>query len=266
MQMPRLLLAVIWVGTVCQAQDSRYDFYPEFRGWAQQLRRSDRSLTMAQIVERYTTKLRAEGLADTEIQRRSMLLKDSRTDLEDDFWNRYFTQGTTNYNRAPNAFLVELIEGRKPGTALDYGMGEGRNALYLAKLGWRVSGFDPAAAAVSLAEQRAKQMGLTLDTKAVRDNDYDFGHERFDVVLFSWTMPNHQNARKVVESLKPGGLVIMECGADWVGRNEMLKLFDTLQIVRYEIVPAKSDFFNRREMDVLRLVARKPDPARVGKE
>jgi len=77
-------------------------------------------------------------------------------------------------------------------------------------------------------------------------------------VLFSWVMPAPEYVTKVVDSLKPGGIVVMECGADWVGRNGMLKLFDALQIVRYEIVTAQSDFFNRREMEVLRLVARKP--------
>jgi len=40
----------------------------------------------------------------------------------------------------------------------------------------------------------------------------------------------------------------------------MLRIFDPLQIVRYEIVTAKSDFFNRSEMQVLRMVARKPAP------
>ncbi len=50
----------------------------------------------------------------------------------------------------------------------------------------------------------------------------------------------------------------MECGADFVGCNEMLHMFDALEIVRYEIVRAKSDFYDRRETDVLRLVARKP--------
>ncbi len=45
--------------------------------------------------------------------------------------------------------------------------------------------------------------------------------------------------------------------ADWVGRDGMLKLFDPLQVVRYEIVSAKPDSFDRRKMDVARLVARK---------
>jgi SAM-dependent methyltransferase len=136
-------------------------------------------------------------------------------------------------------------------------MGEGRNSIYLARLGWEVHGFDPATEAVALAHKRAKELGVKLNTSTVRDTEYEFGKNRFDLVLFSWTMPQ-RDAQNVAAALKPGGIVVMECGAEWVGRNEMLKTFDALQIVRYEIVTAKSDFFNRREMEVLRLVARKP--------
>jgi protein-L-isoaspartate O-methyltransferase len=111
---------------------------------------------------------------------------------------------------------------------------------------------------VGLAQQHAKELGLTLHTAAVRDTDYDFGKGRFDLILFSWTMPLVP-VQTVVDSLKPGGIVVMECGADFVsGRNEMLHIFDPLKIVHYEIVRAKSDFYDRRETDVLRLVAQKP--------
>ena len=49
-------------------------------------------------------------------------------------WNELYT------NRAGrdfphNAFLAEAIKGRPPGRALDIGMGEGRNALFLATAG-----------------------------------------------------------------------------------------------------------------------------------
>lgn len=258
MHLIRSFLAVLLLGMLGHAQIPEYDFYPEFRGWSQQLRRSVPALTSDQVLERYSTRLRGEGTSEAEVQRRDKLLRTSRNRMEDDFWNRFFTQGTSNYNQAPNGFLVEVVEGRKAGTALDYAMGEGRNALFLAKLGWQVSGFDPATEAVALAQRRAKDLGLRLDAKTVRDSEYDFGQDRFDSVLFSWAMPEAEYAEKVVRALKPGGIVVMECGADWVGRNGMLKLFDALQVIRYEIVSAKSDFYNRREMDVLRLVARKP--------
>jgi SAM-dependent methyltransferase len=256
----RALLLCIICSAPIFAQNPEYDFYPEYRSWAQELRRTDRSLKPDQTPDRYANKLTTEGVANAEIQRRVNLIRTSRNRLEDDFWNRFFTQGKAIYNTAPNSFLTEVVEGRKPGAALDYGMGEGRNAIFLAKLGWQVSGFDPAGEAVALAQQRAKELGLKLDTASVRDTDYQFGKERFDLVLFSWTMPVAEYAQKVADSLKPGGIVVLECGVDWVGRNGMLKVFDALQIVRYEILTAKSDFFGRREMEVLRLVARKPAP------
>ena len=54
--------------------------------------------------------------------------------------------------------------GQQPGTALDYGMGQGRNSIYLAGLGWQGVGIDPAEAGVAIAQKQAKDLGLTLHT------------------------------------------------------------------------------------------------------
>jgi SAM-dependent methyltransferase len=220
----RFLVTGVFFGSLAFGQKPEYDFYPEFRNvFVPQLRSEVPSLSEEAIVARYAAKLRAEAIPDREISRRTTLIR----------------------------------SGKPPGAALDYAMGQGRNAIYLAGLGWRVSGFDPAGAAVAIAQQRAKELGLTLDTAAVRDSQYDFGKERFDLILFSWSMPLIP-VKKVLDSLKPGGMVVMECAADYVGRNGMLKLFDDLQIVRYEIVRAKADFYDRAEVDVLRMIAVKP--------
>jgi hypothetical protein len=53
-------------------------------------------------------------------------------------------------------------------------------------------------------------------------------------------------------------MVVMEAAVDYVGRNGMLKMFDALKIVRYEIVRTKADFYDRQEIEVLRMVAIKP--------
>ena len=241
-------------------QKADYDFYTDFRNnFTPKLRAENPSLSLTneQIVERYAARLKIEGVTETEIARRTRLIRTERSLLEADYWNRFYTDSKSNFNKAPNGFLVQVVEGRQPGVALDYGMGEGRNAIYLASLGWQVWGFDPADAGVALAQKRAKELGLTLHTAAVRDSEYEFGNGRFDLILFSWTMPQVP-VQKVVDSLKPGGIVVMECGADFVGSNGMLHMFDALQIVHYEIVRAKSDFYDRRETEVIRLVARKP--------
>jgi SAM-dependent methyltransferase len=255
-----VLVTTLSYSALAFGQKPEYAFYTEFRNsFTPKLRAENPSLllTNEEIVEEYAAKLKSEGVTETEIARRTGLIHTDRSLLEADYWNRFYADSNANFNKAPNGFLIQMVEGRRPGAALDYGMGEGRNAIYLASLGWQVWGFDPADAGVALAQKRAKELGLTLHTDAVGDSEYDFGKERFDLVLFSWTMPL-VTVQKVAESLKPGGIVVMECGADFVGRNDMLHLFDALQIVRYEIVRAKSDFYDRRETDVLRLVARKP--------
>ncbi|HUN88598.1 MAG TPA: class I SAM-dependent methyltransferase [Terriglobales bacterium] len=256
----RLLVAMFLFSAVACCQKAEYDFYPEFRNsFTPKLRAANPSLSLTDevVIEKYAEKLRSERVPETEIDRRTRLLLTERPTLEADYWNRFYTDSNANFNKAPNGFLMQMVEGRQPGAALDYGMGEGRNAIYLATLGWQVWGFDPADAGVALAQKRAHGLGLTLHTAAVRDSEYDFGKERFDLILFSWTMPLVP-IEKIVDSLKPGGIVVMECGTDFAGRNGMLHMFDPLQIIHYEIVRAKADFYDRRETDIIRLVAKKP--------
>jgi protein-L-isoaspartate O-methyltransferase len=256
----RLSVLVLLFSAAALAQKPEYDFYPAFRNnFTPKMRAENllRQLSNDEIVTMYAAKLKSEGFADQEITRRTTLLRTQRPALEADYWNRFYTNANSNFNKAPNVFLMDTVKMLRPGVALDYGMGEGRNSIYLASLGWEVWGFDPADAGIALAQKRARSLGLTLHTSAVRDSDYDFGKNRFDLIVFSWTMPLVP-MKRVVESLKPGGMIVMECGADFVGRNEMLRIFDPLLITHYDVVRAKSDFYDRRETDVLRLIARKP--------
>jgi SAM-dependent methyltransferase len=253
----RLPIATVLLCFQLFAQRPEYDFYAGFRAFAATQYTTKPSVTPAQVREAYAAKLRSDGVPDAEIARRMTLLAAAGTELERDRWNRFYTNSVSHNNQEPNGFLMEVVAGRPPGVALDYSMGTGRNALYLAKLGWKVFGFDLSDAAVAIAQERARELGLALNAAAVSDSEYDFGKERFDLILFSWAMPL-VDASRVVDALKPGGMVVMECAADYVGRNGMLKMFDALRVVRYEIVRAKADFYDRRDTDILRMIAIKP--------
>lgn len=254
------LLTMLLYSVLALGQKPEYEFYFEFRTvFQEQLQEANHwSLTNEQVLEKYAAKLKRDGIAESEVARRIRLLRTEHAALEADFYSRYYLDGNSNFNHAPNRFLMEMVKGRQPGVALDYGMGQGRNSIYLASLGWQVWGFDPAEAGVAIAQKQAKDLGLSLHTSAVRDSEYDFGKERFDLVLFSWSMPLVP-VQRVVDSVKAGGIVVMECGTDYLpDRNAMLHLFDPLEIVHYEIVRDKSDWEGRREVDIIRLVARKP--------
>lgn len=239
-------------------QKPEYDFYPGYRDFMSALWMKNPKITPSQVHEAYAEKLRKDGIAEAEVQRRLRLLNTESAKLEADRWDRFYSESahTSEYNHNPNAFLMAFLANRRPGVALDYAMGDGRNAVYLAKLGWDVYGFDQSAVAVGMAQKRARELGLTIHAAAVPDSAYDFGKDRFDLIVFSWAMPL-VDVKKVVDALKPEGVVLMECAVDYVGRNEMLKKFDDLRIEHYQIVRGVADWYGRREIDVLQMVASK---------
>src|SRR4029450_10197893 len=101
-----------------------------------QVRSQEPSISENGIAERYEAKLRSAGIGDTEISRQLKLIRSDRALLESDYWNRFYLNDKSNFNREPNEFLVRVVQKLAPGVALDYAMGEGRNAIYLASLGW----------------------------------------------------------------------------------------------------------------------------------
>ena len=61
----------------------------------------------------------------------------------------------------PDRELVELVGPLEPGAAVDLGCGTGRNALWLATRGWRVTGVDSSRVGLEIAEGRARELGVS---------------------------------------------------------------------------------------------------------
>lgn len=239
------------------AQIAEFAFYPEFRRWWFAMPAEQRQ-SFEDVLDRYRQRLSGEGTGTPEIERRLTLIRTRRPELEADFWNRFFTVDTPAFNTAPNDFLVSVAQGRKPGKALDVGMGEGPHSLYLAKLGWQVTGFDPADKAVALARERARRLGLTIDTAVSHDRDFAFGSSQWDLILFSY-MPVNQPER-VAEALRPGGIVVFEGPQTWFPDNSLLKAFDSRLRIRHyrDVTTTEGDFFQGQTIPVLRFVAERP--------
>ena len=255
---PITLVAVLLLVPYTAAQQDPYEFYAAFRAWARPVT-AELHGDQAAVLQRYRDKLRAEGVDAKEIDRRIHLIETDRERLETEFWNRFFTNPAPNsFNREANEFLVSMARGRKPGRALDVGMGDGRNAVYLAQQGWDVTGFDPAARAMVKAQQLADRTGLKLKTVVAKMEDFDFGVAQWDLILFSWVPLPGDTPRKVERGLTPGGIVVVEGQPAWFGGdNGLLRMLPGLRALRYEDTIAPSDFFNRQEMRVLRYCGEK---------
>jgi len=149
------VLAMLLCPVIAICQKPEYAFYFEFRkDFSQKLQGENQfSLTREQVFEKYAAKLKKEGIGESEIDRRLRLLRTEHDALEADFYSRFYLEDNSGFNNAPNGFLMEIVKGRHPGVALDCGMGQGRNSIYLASLGWQVWGFDPAGAGAAIAEK-----------------------------------------------------------------------------------------------------------------
>jgi SAM-dependent methyltransferase len=207
-------------------------------------------------------------LSAAEVKRHLRVIKEQGQQLEIERWNRILTAPTPTFNTQPNAFLVEMTRRLTPGKALDVGMGQGRNALYLAQMGWEVTGFDPADQAVAAAQDQARRQGVKLTTLVLRDDQFDFGTEQWDLIVLSYVGVRRVVSR-VYEALRPGGFVVVEGfhrdaaktaaigGGVVFDTNELLHLFDRLRIVRYEDSEGIGDF-GLRNTRLVRLCAQKP--------
>lgn len=187
-------------------------------------------------------------------------------EIETDRWNRVFSNPISGLNQQPNAFMVEIIKGLKPGRALEIGMGQGRNSLYLAKQGWDVTGFDISEVGMELARKAASEAGVKIKTINAAMEDFDYGVNQWDLIVATYEGAGWRE--KAVRALKPGGIVVVEGflrgprtppGASF-GPNELLKIFTDLntRILRYEDVDGKPDW-SRNPGRVVRLCAQKPD-------
>lgn len=75
---------------------------------------------------------------------------------------RYSESGQSGgiWSGEPNQRLVEQVAGLEPGDALDVGAGEGADAVWLARRGWRVTALDVSVVALGRAVQHAADAGV----------------------------------------------------------------------------------------------------------
>ena len=255
----------LFAQTPTVSSPSDVQIYEKFRAWVTKLPPDEQQ---KDPFDQYRKVLAAEGASAAEIDRQIRVIDEQGQRLEIDRWNRILTSSKAPFNTKPNAFLVEATRGLKPGTALDVGMGQGRNALYLAQQGWTVTGFDPADQAVSLAFQQANRLGVTIDAVVQRDDEFDFGKSRWDLVVLSYVSLRDLIPR-IYESLRPGGRVVVEAfhrdatkttpigGAVVFDTNELLRLFNQFRVLRYEDADGVGDF-GLQQTRVVRLIAQKP--------
>ncbi|MFO7772894.1 MAG: class I SAM-dependent methyltransferase [Dehalococcoidia bacterium] len=146
----------------------------------------------------------------------------------------------------PSQFLIENTGLLPRGRALDVAMGGGRNAVYLAKLGFEVEGVDSSPEAIEEALALAREQGVFIKTRVEDLEKIPYFEEgAYDLVIcFNYLqrslMPQMKNW------VKPGGMLVYETfivdhvlfgkprNPDYLLRhNELLHIFGDFRVLRY---------------------------------
>jgi SAM-dependent methyltransferase len=119
-------------------------------------------------------------------------------------WSERYAAAAMVWDTNPNQFVVEACSKLRPGRALDLGAGEGRNAIWLAGRGWKVTAVDFASIAVGRISSRAALQGVTVDAIVADALTYQPKPASLDLVLLSYLQLPMPALRKVLGNIATG--------------------------------------------------------------
>ena len=107
-------------------------------------------------------------------------------------WDTRFGKEEYAYGTRPNEYLKEKLTGLTPGNILFPAEGEGRNAVYAAKLGWNVSAFDISTEGRKKALKLADQNQVGIDYQIGELQTLGYQEEQFDAIALIYAhFPPH---------------------------------------------------------------------------
>jgi SAM-dependent methyltransferase len=124
-------------------------------------------------------------------------------------WDERYREGAYQARTHPSAFLEQQVGTLRGGLALDLACGAGRNAIYLASLGWQVEGWDISTEALARAAARAKEHGLEILWQPCDLDQAKLPRSRYDLIV-QVRYVNRELASAIADALKPGGVYLCE--------------------------------------------------------
>ncbi|MEU3017827.1 class I SAM-dependent methyltransferase [Nocardiopsis sp. NPDC007018] len=128
------------------------------------------------------------------------------------FWDDRYGSRERLFSGEPNGVLVAELDDLTPGRALDVGCGEGGDALWLARRGWRVTGVDISRVALERAAAQGADVRERLSWQHGDLTTAPPPPGRFDLVTVHYfplpREPEHTALRALLASVAPGGTLL----------------------------------------------------------
>lgn len=140
--------------------------------------------------------------------------KSTESDLSNPFWDERFRGTEYVYGVEPNDFLREQVSHIPPGPVLCLAEGEGRNAVFLAGLGYTVSAVDFSAEGLRKAERLARARGVEVTLIEADLATFELGESAWSGIVSIWAHTPSAVRRRVhaavVTALQVGGAFVLE--------------------------------------------------------
>jgi len=175
-------------------------------------------------------------------------------------WEQRYSVDDYVYGTEPNSFLREYVSALPMGDVLCLAEGEGRNAVFLATTGRRVSSVDLTEAGVAKTLRLAVAAGVSVDAVVGDLANYDLGVDRWDAIVSVFAhMPSPVRIdlhKRVVASLRPSGVFILEAYTpDQIGRSTggpaSVDLTMTIEGLKSELEPLEFVYAEEREREIV---------------
>jgi SAM-dependent methyltransferase len=116
-------------------------------------------------------------------------------------WDEMYTESEQIWSGDPNGVLVAEVTDLAPGTAVDVGCGEGADAIWLARQGWRVTAFDVSAVALGRAERHIAAADVTVELRRGPLLEVDLTGAPYDLVNVQYPALAPQGGRSLAALL-----------------------------------------------------------------
>ena len=131
-------------------------------------------------------------------------------------WDARYSGAEFEWSMHPNQFLTAELDGTPPGRALDLAAGEGRNSVWLAARGWRVTAVDFSRVGLDKGRELSAQHGVgdgRVDWVVADLSEYTPARSAFDLVLIAYLQVGAALRGQVLAgaaaALVPGGTLLV---------------------------------------------------------
>jgi tellurite methyltransferase len=163
-------------------------------------------------------------------------------------WDAKYNRPHFIFGKRPAQFLFDnYMFIPKESHVLDMGMGEGRNAVFLAQKGYEVTGVDISSVAIKKAQYLAKEYDVKIKSIVGRMQDF-VSPQLYDAIICFYYV-DRALINKMRSWLRPGGVLIFEAHTlrqrtklmhaqdpieYFLKEQELLKWFNGWKILKFE--------------------------------